>query len=451
MRLVHCVLLVAAALLASCTEASNPVGFTPNDKDVKAGKDTAVVPDTAKLPDSTPLSGADTDEDTSDEDVPTPDEFGKPCTVGDDCPSGFCVPSAAGLVCTTFCIDECPAGWECRFVGVGGADAQYICVQRALNLCRPCTEHSECVAIEGAFSDRCVSYGKVEGSFCGIACAGPTDCPDGYQCVDVELAGGDGETALQCVPVSGQCECSQLAISEGATTTCLTVNALGKCSGERHCTLTGLTNCNADEAVGEVCNGADDDCDGLTDEELTGTTCDLKNAFGTCKGETFCNGGVPTCSGVEADPESCDNIDNDCDGETDDGFLDSDQDGTRDCVDADDDDDGWPDLSDDCPTTFDPDQLNTDEDKLGNACDEDDDNDTIPDTLDNCQVAKNPSQLDQDDDTLGDACDTDIDGDLVLNEIDNCEAAHNPDQANFDEDLAGDSCDGDDDDDQIVD
>lgn len=77
----------------------------------------------------------------------------------------------------------------------------------------------------------------------------------------------------------------------------------------------------------EVCNGKDDDCDGITDEDLSGGSCDT-GLQGICSvGTLSCQGGAFQCiQNSSAVTEICGNgLDDDCDGIVDN--LDSDHDG----------------------------------------------------------------------------------------------------------------------------
>ena len=105
----------------------------------------------------------------------------------------------------------------------------------------------------------------------------------------------------------------------------------------------------------EECDGRDNDCDGLTDEDYDAD----HDGWSQCGGD--CDDGDPnTYPGAD---ELCDGKDNDCDGDTDEGF-DNDGDGFRTCDDdCDDNDDtifpGAPELCDgkdnDCDGITDPD------------------------------------------------------------------------------------------------
>ncbi len=113
---------------------------------------------------------------------------------------------------------------------------------------------------------------------------------------------------------------------------------VGICAaGSVACSKTGGVTCSTladgpqSQAKTEVCNGIDDNCNGLTDENQNwngkglGAVCDGYGACGV--GVVECSAsGAPTCSThpngtkSQAKPESCNNIDDDCDGMTDDGL-----------------------------------------------------------------------------------------------------------------------------------
>jgi alpha-tubulin suppressor-like RCC1 family protein len=102
---------------------------------------------------------------------------------------------------------------------------------------------------------------------------------------------------------------------------------VGAClrAGGLACTPDGLR-CDAQPAdpQGEICNTEDDDCDGRTDEDFAlGSPCNL--GVGACfaMGTTVCDAlGEAVCDAQPRDPqpESCNALDDDCDGGVDEGF-----------------------------------------------------------------------------------------------------------------------------------
>ena len=319
------------------------------------------------------------------------------CEDDDDCASGFCVATDSEKVCSKPCVEDCEEpGWTCEVIPSSCPDCLFVCVFAHANLCRPCHDDDDCGLEDLTLNARCVSYGGA-GSFCGAPCVeGLGDCPQGYSCGLVPVAGGI--EVSQCVRDTGICSCSPTAIADVASTECANESGDGICFGERACGPEGLTSCDALYPTSEACNQIDDDCDGETDEEVPSDPCDIVNEHGTCEGTRMCELGEFQCEGRAAEPETCNDVDDDCDGDVDEGFIDSDGDGVANCVDEDDDDDGVPDDGDQSGTIGDTPCA------PGStiSCD------------DNCPTVANPSQSDLDGDGKGDLCDCDADGDSYL-------------------------------------
>jgi hypothetical protein len=268
-------------------------------------------------------------------------EPGSPCKTNGDCNANICVEGPDGKICSRQCQDCCPSGYLCAQVGDG--DVSFACVPKMLHLCSPCVEDSEC-AVKGDDA-LCIAYGGA-GRFCGGSCTVDKDCPGGYQCLD---AMGSKGQSKQCVLQTGVCACSKKAIGTGASTVCSVSNSAGTCSGTRKCGADGLSACDAPVPASETCgNAIDDDCNGKTDE-VGALGCTVlwldgdQDGFGlqeslggksqclcspvdlyTSQKPTDCNDAKKEVS--PAQPELCNDIDDNCQGGTDEG-CDDDNDG----------------------------------------------------------------------------------------------------------------------------
>jgi hypothetical protein len=211
------------------------------------------------------------------------------CQSNTDCFSGWCIEHMGQKVCTISCQEECPPGWTCSQVTATDPDVTFICVSDFANLCRPCTGGTDCEGIAGT-EDACVSYGD-EGAFCGGKCGPDKTCPWGFACQQVTTV--DGIEVEQCVAETGLCPCTTTAVELGLFTYCEVTTEYGTCQGKRVCTEEGLSDCDAPLPASEVCNGLDDDCNGLIDE--------LDQDTGT----PVCDDGNPCTLDVCDDAEGC--------------------------------------------------------------------------------------------------------------------------------------------------
>ena len=218
------------------------------------------------------------------------------CASNDDCLSGWCVFHLGGKLCTETCVTECPAGWSCE--PAPGPDPVFVCASLYPSLCLPCTKSDDCKALGGG---KCVVYGPEVGAFCGAGCDQGTPCPVGYECKEIETT--EDQTSSQCMLVESECGCTKYAVAEEAQTSCAVTNEFGACPGWRVCSKEGLGGCSAATPAAEICDGVDNDCDGVADY---GADCDDADdcTKDDCTGEDGCTH-EPMTGNVCVDDDAC--------------------------------------------------------------------------------------------------------------------------------------------------
>ncbi|MEQ9704397.1 MAG: putative metal-binding motif-containing protein, partial [Sandaracinaceae bacterium] len=265
-RLSICLLVLG---LAACDAESRP----PD-----SGTDAGVTPDTGVD------AGACVDDDE--------DGYGEGCMLGPDCDDSSAAISPAAVEVCNGADDDCDGATDEEIGAPSCALTEGVCAG-ATARCGP----------EGFLECEATDYGA-DFEMDEAACDGlDNDC--------------DGTTDEGCTCVDGETQpCgSDVGACMAGTQTCVD-SAWGACAGEV-------------APMGEVCDGQDNDCDGAEDEptDLTPPDCPLQ--LGVCAGSRRSCGGASgwiACSGTasyggdyEASETLCDGLDNDCDGVVDPG------------------------------------------------------------------------------------------------------------------------------------
>ncbi|MCB9787495.1 MAG: putative metal-binding motif-containing protein [Deltaproteobacteria bacterium] len=270
------------------------------------------------------------------------------CSTG-ACVDGSCVKSiAVGMSCSTG--DMCIVGAACDSSGscVGSYDGTKTGCACKAQLCGGVG--AACTA--GDLSEGCKTYFKdADSDGHGLKSAAACACaPAGQYTSEMDDDCNDGEGAAwtnaaeRCDLVDNDCDGDT---DEGYT-------VLGKaCDGnDADMCAKGTWQCasggtnpvcvEAGPTIVESCNGADDDCDGKTDEGFAtadggtvGTTCDGPDADLCLDDLVVCESGFAVCSTGPSNPEECNGLDDDCNGVKDDDgaagcsshYLDGDNDG----------------------------------------------------------------------------------------------------------------------------
>jgi hypothetical protein len=168
------------------------------------------------------------------------------------------------------------------------------------------------VEIPNCLDDNC--NGQIDEGFPPNACGKGAGCPIPPEICDGIDNNCDGSVD-EGFDVGGTC-------NNGLTGACRRIG-VKECSPDH----TGVT-CNLTGApvAQEVCNGIDDDCNGMVDDNLgpgqgVGVDCGIQGQ-GCNKGVTQCVGGKIVCSSTaQPSPEICNGKDDDCNGLIDDGVF----------------------------------------------------------------------------------------------------------------------------------
>ncbi len=268
---------------------------------------------------------------------------GQPCP-GGICRDGECVDLCAVVVCDacevcdpdrgTCMADARTNGSPCSGGTCQGGICHDPCAGLDCGACGVCDGEAGCVAVVDGLAcgaDRACLGGACEPVGCVIACEPCIDgdgdgagegCPAGPDCDDGDRARHPGAVE-QCDGEDDDCDG---AVDEGHRVGEVCVDGRGRCEAEgtMRCLADGTSACDARPgapAEGESCNGVDDDCDGQTDEGNPegGAPCDT-GVPGACgRGELQCSGGQLVCRGGGGQAESCNGVDDDCDGNVDEG------------------------------------------------------------------------------------------------------------------------------------
>jgi len=152
----------------------------------------------------------------------------------------------------------------------------------------------------------------------GICAVGSQTCINGgFTCVATNMPGAE-----QCNGQDDDCDGATDEGNPGGGVSCSTGQPGVCAAGSTQCTGGAISCVSIQGPSPETCDGADNNCNGATDEGNPGGggSCSTGQPGVCALGTLVCGGGSLSCvANNTASTESCDGLDNDCDGQTDEG------------------------------------------------------------------------------------------------------------------------------------